>query len=138
MCHLPQEDEKSKHGGLVSNNTSYDMNKVPNIQVRKFESGATRDTEEGKVDYEGFLSPIVLEEFGKYMNKHRFQSNKELRDSDNWMKGIPKEVYMKSAWRHFHDWWMEHRGYESREGMKDALMGLLFNVMVYTFEVLKD
>ena len=36
------------------------------------------------------------------------------------------------------DWWLEHRGYKSREGLEDALMGVLFNVMGYTFEVLKD
>jgi len=106
-------------------------------KVRKFNTGATRDTDEGKNDYEGFLSPIVLKEFGNYMTKHRIQSDGSLRDSDNWQKGIPREAYIKSAFRHFHDLWMEHRGYKSREGMKDALMGLLFNIMGYTHEYLK-
>jgi len=109
-----------------------------NNQVRRFDSGATRDQDLNKIDFEGFLSPIVLEEFGKYMLKHQKQANGELRPSDNWQKGMPRDVYMKSAWRHFHDWWMEHREYESREGMKDALNGLLFNVMGYMHELLKE
>ena len=107
-------------------------------QVRIFDSGATRDQDDEKIDFEGFLSPTVLEEFGKYMLKHQTQTNGELRSSDNWQKGMPRDVYMKSAWRHFHDWWMEHRGYESREGVKDALNGLLFNIMGYMYELLKE
>lgn len=107
-------------------------------KVRTFESGATRDQDLNKLDFEGFLSPLVLEEFAKYMHKNRIQSDGSMRSSENWQKGIPKDAYMKSAFRHFHDWWKEHRGYESREGMKDALMGLLFNVMGYTFEILKE
>jgi len=107
-------------------------------KIRKFMTGATRDTEEGKNDYEGFLNPIVIKAYGNYMTKHRIQSDGNLRDSDNWQKGIPKDAYIKSAFRHFLDWWLEHRGYKSREGIKDALMALLFNVMGYAYEVLKE
>jgi len=107
-------------------------------KIRKFMTGATRDTEEGKNDYEGFLNPIVIKAYGNYMAKHRIQSDGNLRDSDNWQKGIPKDAYIKSAFRHFLDWWLEHRGYKSREGIKDALMALLFNVMGYAYEVLKE
>ena len=105
--------------------------------MRKFITGATRDSEEGKLDYEGFLSPAVLKAYAEYMNKHRIQSD-HVRDSDDWQKGIPKEVYMKSAWRHFFDWWLEHRGHKSRDGLKDALCGLLFNAMGYLHELLKE
>jgi hypothetical protein len=107
-------------------------------KIRQFNTGATRDTDEGKYDYEGFLSPLVIQRFAQYMNKHRKQSNGELRDSDNWQKGIPKDAYMKSAWRHFIDWWMEHRGHLSREGIEDALCALLFNVQGYLHEYLKE
>lgn len=106
--------------------------------IRKFETGATRDIDTAKLDYEGFLSPIVLEAFAKYMHKHRIQPDGKLRDSDNWQKGIPKSAYMKSGIRHFMDWWMEHRGYESRDGLDDALCGLIFNAMGYLFETLKE
>jgi hypothetical protein len=105
---------------------------------RNFSTGAYRDTEEGKFDYEGFLSPIVLEEFAKYMDKHRKQSDGRIRASDNWQLGQPKDTYMKSGFRHFMDWWLEHRGYESRDGMKEALSALMFNVMGYLHELLKE
>lgn len=106
-------------------------------KIRQFNTGATRDTDEGKYDYEGFLSPLVIERFGQYMNKHRKQSDGSLRDSDNWQKGIPFDAYMKSAWRHFIDWWKEHRRFGSREGIEDALCALLFNVQGYLHEYLK-
>jgi len=105
--------------------------------MRQFNTGATRDSEEGKFDYEGFYNPLVVKRFGQYMDKHRKQADGKLRDSDNWQKGIPKDAYIKSAWRHFMDWWMEHRGYKSRDGLEDALCALLFNVQGYLFEILK-
>lgn len=46
--------------------------------------------------------------------------------------------YMKSGCRHFFDWWLEHRGHKSREGLENALCGLLFNTMGYLHEYLKD
>lgn len=105
---------------------------------RYFESGAYRDSVDEKFDYEGFLSPLVLEAYGAYMHKHRRQSDGEMRDSDNWQRGIPREQYMKSAWRHFMDLWSAHRGYPSRDGLDEALGGLLFNVMGYWHECLKE
>ena len=106
--------------------------------MREFSTGATRDNEEGKYDYEGFYSPLVVKRFGQYMDKHRKQADGKLRDSDNWQKGIPKDAYIKSAWRHFMDLWLEHRGYKSREGIEDALCALLFNIQGYLFEILKE
>ncbi|KKK57774.1 hypothetical protein LCGC14_3051090 [marine sediment metagenome] len=106
-------------------------------KIRTFTTGATRDSEEGKHDYEGFLSPLVMKRFGEYMTKHRIQSDGSVRDSDNWQKGIPQTAYIKSAWRHFIDWWMEHRGLGSREGLEDALCALLFNIQGYLHEHLK-
>ena len=106
--------------------------------MRKFDSGATRDTDENKVDFEGYLNPLVLQRFGHYMLKHQLQADGQLRASDNWQKGMTKEVYIKSGLRHVHDWWMEHRGYTSREGLQDALCGVLFNVMGYLLEDLRE
>ncbi len=106
--------------------------------MRNFESGATRDNEEGKFDYEGFLSPLVIEAYGKYMHKHRKQADGKLRDSDNWQKGIPKTAYIKSAFRHFIDIWKEHRGFRSKDGLEEALCALLFNIQGYLYEYLKE
>ncbi len=106
--------------------------------MRKFETGATRNSDEGKYDYEGFISPLVLERYGEYMNKHRKQADGNLRDSDNWQKGIPRTAYMKSGWRHFVDWWKEHRGIPTKDGIEEAMFALLFNVMGYAHEYLKE
>lgn len=113
-------------------------------QVRQFETGATRDTDAGKPDYEGFLSPLVVERFGEYMNGHRVQSDGGQRASDNWQRGIPQPEYLRSAWRHLVDWWKLHRGYptvDRKTGrsviLEEALCALLFNVQGYLHEVLK-
>jgi len=103
--------------------------------MRKFNTGATRDSEDNKNDYEGFLSPLVIERFGDYMTKHRVQPDGNLRDSDNWQKGIPKDAYMKSMWRHFLSVWKGHR---SGSVPQEELCALLFNVMGLLHEELKD
>jgi hypothetical protein len=106
--------------------------------LRSFETGATRDTNEGKLDFEGFLSPTVLHQFARYMNMNRLQSDGNLRSSDNWQKGMPLDVYMKSGFRHFFVWWTEHRE-DTQDGraMMAAICGLMFNVMGYMHELLK-
>jgi hypothetical protein len=106
--------------------------------MRTFKTGATRDQDLEKYDYEGFLSPLVLERYGEFMHKHRKQIDGNLRDSDNWQKGIPKNAYIKSGWRHFMDIWKEHRGIKTKEGLEDALCALLFNTMGYLHETLKE
>lgn len=106
--------------------------------IRVFATGANRNTDKGKLDFEGFLSPLVIQRFAEYMHRNRFLENGDFRDSDNWQKGIPKDAYMKSGWRHFFDWWQEHRNIKSREGVEEALCGLMFNCMGYLHEYLKE
>ena len=105
--------------------------------MRKFDSGATRNTDTNKLDFEGFLSPLVLERFAEYMHENRLQADGELRDSDNLQKGIPKDEYMKSMWRHFFDVWKHKRGLEVKEDKQTALCALLFNIMGLLHEELK-
>lgn len=102
--------------------------------IRTFPTGATRDSEAGKLDYEGFLSPFALEAYAEYMNYHRVQSDGTLRASDNWQRGIPIDQYMKSLFRHFMAAWKTHRGglvFDERDhhlvGLREALCGVLFN-----------
>lgn len=105
--------------------------------VREFSSGATRDTATGKHDFEGYLSPLVLNRFAEYMTKHREQNDGSLRASDNWQKGIPQDQYMKSAWRHFIEWWTLHRTPWHGNEVEEALCALMFNIMGYLHEHLK-
>lgn len=105
--------------------------------MRQFKTGATRNDDSEKYDYEGFLSPLVIERFAKYMHKHRLQSDGKLRDSDNWQKGIPQDAYMKSGWRHFFSWWKGHRKLKADEDIEESICALIFNAQGYLHEHLK-
>jgi hypothetical protein len=105
--------------------------------MRSFDTGATRDTADGKLDMEGFTHPMVEKQFAKYMNMNRLQSDGNLRASDNWQKGIPIDAYMKSLRRHHDDVWLEHRGFDTEAGLVAALCGIIFNAKGYLLEHLK-
>jgi len=111
--------------------------------MRQFDTGATRDSDTLKLDYDGFLSPLVLRRYAEYLNKHRTQADGKLRDSDNWQKGIPLTAYMKSLWRHFMDVWSYHRGIGQVSHSVDkclreeALCAVIFNASGYLHEILK-
>ena len=108
-------------------------------EIVQFDTGATRSGGE-KLDYEGFLSPLVLKKYAEYMHQHRIQPDGSLRDSDNWQKGIPYDSYMKSLSRHFMDLWLIHRGHpkEATESLQDSLCAILFNAMGILHEIEKS
>jgi hypothetical protein len=109
-------------------------------QIRTFPTGATRNSSEGKLDYKGFLSPIVLKRYAMYLHKHRKQADGVMRGSDNWKLGIDKDTYMESKLRHTMDMWLHHEGYgdQATETLEDSICGDLFNTMGYLFELLKE
>lgn len=111
---------------------------------REFKTGATRDRAEGKLDYEAFLSPSVLERYAQYMDKHRLSSDGTLRDGDNWQRGIPIQVYQKSLVRHLFQAWGVWRGQKVLDDrgdaidIEEALCAIIFNSMGMLHEVLID
>jgi len=110
--------------------------------TREFETGANRNSAEGKLEYHGFNSPVVDLAYGKYMHKHRFLEDGTLRDSDNWKKGFPIQVIRTSIGTHNKDYELIMDGYTVMENGKettliDALMGLRFNVNAHLHELLK-
>ncbi len=112
--------------------------------MREFDTGATRNTDTDKLDFEGFFSPLVFKRCAEYLNKHRVQADGKLRDSDNWQKGIPFIVYMKSLWRHFLDMWTAHRLSSDKprtkhddEDFEEAICAVIFNASGYLHELLK-
>lgn len=107
-------------------------------EMREFGTGATRNSDTGKYDYEGFLSPLVLERFAEYMTKHRVQADGQTRASDNWQKGIPLDAYIKSGYRHFLDWWRQHRGLKGDDTLEESICALMFNAQGYLHETLKQ
>ena len=105
---------------------------------RTFDTGANRNSDNGKLDIEGFIDPLALKTYCEYMHKHRFLEDGTMRASDNWKKGIPVEEYTKSLLRHVLDAWLENRSYDSREGKIDAYCGILFNAFGLLYEELRN
>lgn len=108
--------------------------------LRTFETGATRDTAEGKHEPWGFCSALVEKRFCEYMHEHRKQSDGNLRDSDNWKKGIPVDAYYHSLSRHIQDLRLHFEGFntEAREdSLEEVLCSVLFNVQGMLHEVIK-
>lgn len=126
---------------------TYQSNQAPTMH--QFATGATRSSDEGKNDYEGFLSPTVLEAFGNYMNKHRIQADGGVRDSDNWQKGIALASYKKSLVRHVFELWSLWRGHTparvakempnatQRERMLETACAVMFNLQGFIHEYLQ-
>jgi hypothetical protein len=108
-------------------------------KIRKFESGATRDTDEGKLDFEAYLNPLVLLRYAEYMQEHETRSDGTKREADDWQQGMPSREYMKSLKRHETDAWLLHRGYlgVATQDMQEALCGVIFNAMGYLFNELE-
>lgn len=112
---------------------SLDLFETDTESMRTFSGGATRDLADGKLSYIRFLSPEVLTEYCRYLEKHR-DTAAGRRAQDNWKSGIPRDVYMDSIGRHFWELWAAWEiGYIPR----DALNALLFNVMGLMYEEIK-
>lgn len=114
-------------------------------RVRKFETGATRDSDEGKFDIEGFLNPLVLHRYFEYMHQHRKMADGSFREGDNWQHLFGegkkhKDVCIKSLLRHTFDLWLYHRGYKEKatEFLEDSICGIIFNANAYLFKILLD
>lgn len=102
---------------------------TPDLRVgRTFVTGATRDTDEGKLDWEGFISPMAMEEFASYMHGHRTQLDGVVRDSDNWKNGMPRVAYVKSLIRHTWDLWLVWSLDRNPAALRILLCAILFNV----------
>ena len=120
------------------------INGVPQTDdgtMRTFESGATRDTNDGKLNFAGFLSLPALTQYAKYMSMNRLQSDGGIRDADNWKAGFPIESYVESAFRHYLDWLKYHQSDNRTPEMNNegiaAVCGLIFNAMGFLHEWLK-
>jgi len=112
-------------------------------QIRKFSTGATRDTSEGKYEYARHLDSRSLRRYIAYMHQHRRLADGSTREPDNWKQGMA-ESYMDSLWRHVMDVWeisqhgsaLDHRTGQPVD-LEEALCGVLFNAFGMLYEVLK-
>lgn len=111
--------------------------------MRTFDTGATRSPLGDKLEYAGFLSPLVLKRFAEYMHKHRAQADGTIRDSRNWQKGIPLSSYEDSLIRHVIDVWLWCEGLDCEiednieDNIEDVLCAVIFNAQGMLFELLR-
>lgn len=109
-------------------------------EVRKFETGASRDSDDGKLKIEGFLDPLVDKRYSEYMHGHRKMTDGSLRSGDNWQKGIPLSAYGDSMVRHVLDFRLHFDGYPNEAvdlDIESVLCAIIFNARGYLFEILK-
>jgi hypothetical protein len=104
----------------------------PGQTIRKFGTGATRDTATGKLSYIKALCPLVLTRYVEYIGEHRRLPDGSIRDWDNWKQGIPPEVCLDSEGRHFLADWLMAEGYSVEDnhgpvGEEDTLCAIIFN-----------
>ena len=74
------------------------MNKMMDNN-RQFDTGAQRDTSEGKLR----MSLIPQQELERVMR--RYLDGAEKYGENNWMKGMPMSVYYDCMHRHLLAWW---------------------------------
>jgi len=112
------------------------------VEIRKFSTGATRDTVDDKLSYVKALSPIVLQRYVQYLDSHRKQPDGSMRDFDNWKKGIPQDVYLDGLGRHFVATWLLAQGFPAEDNhgpvtLEDSLCALIFGASGWLYELLK-
>jgi hypothetical protein len=83
---------------------------------RQFSSGAQRDQAEGKLR----MSLVPQEELKRVMR--RYLDGAEKYGENNWMKGMPLEVYYDCAHRHLEAWW---RAEEDEDHAAAAIWNIL-------------
>ncbi len=112
-------------------------------QIRTFDTGATRDTANGKLNYRKALSPIVLQRYVQYLNAHRKQADGSMRDFDNWKQGILIEAYFEGLGRHDMAVWLLYDGFPAEDNhgsvtLEDTLCAIIFNSSGWLHELLKE
>ena len=115
----------------------------PTWGIRTFDTGAIRDTVDGKLNYIRTLSPLVMERYVKYIGEHRVQPDGSLRDWGNWKKGVPQEVYLEGQDRHHRAVWKLIQGYPAFDNhgpvtLQDSLCGVLFNAIGMLHDILEE
>ncbi len=137
MVMLNDWPEDEHHKVLESDIERLDLAARDRVAIgRTFNTGATRDTDEGKLDWEGFIAPLWMQRFAEYMHTNRTQVDGDLRDADNWQKGMPRRQYMKSLIRHTWNLWMEWRGQRRGRLLLELLCAIQFNVQGLGYELL--
>lgn len=89
----------------------------------QFESGAVRDSQEGKVDFVETVSFTAHERYARYMT-----GKKEKYGDGNFKKGIPISSYEKSLLRHVDKYFRNKYEDGNDEPDEDHLAAMRFNI----------
>ena len=83
---------------------------------RQFDTGAQRDTGEGKLR----MSLLPQQELKRVMK--RYLDGAETYGENNWLKGMPHSALYDSAQRHLMQWW-------SKDSSEDHLAAAAWNII---------
>lgn len=83
---------------------------------RHFESGAQRDTGDGKLQ----MSLLPHDELQRVLKRYKDGADKY--GANNWKEGMPLSVYYDSAQRHMQAWW-------SGDTSEDHAAAVIWNMM---------
>ncbi len=91
--------------------------------MRKFNTGAVRDNEDGKIDFIETISYTAHARYAKYMT-----GKKATYGEGNFKKGIPIEAYEKSLMRHIDKYFRNKYEGGKDELDQDHLAAMRFNI----------
>lgn len=92
-------------------------------KITTFKSGAIRDNQEGKPDFNETISWTAFNRYAKYMT-----GKKAKYGAGNFKKGIPTSSYVASMLRHV-DKWMRNTYENGQDELnEDHLSAIVFNV----------
>lgn len=91
--------------------------------IRKFESGAIRDSEENKESYTETISWTAFKRYAEYMT-----AKKQKYGAGNFKKGIPIASYEESLMRHISKYMINKYENGDLEKDQDHLSAIIFNV----------
>lgn len=97
--------------------------KIKDIGKRQFESGAQRDSEEGKENYIESISWLALRRYSFYM-----KSCEKRYGKGNYKKGIPTDSYERSLMRHLQKYLANKYEGANLEPEVDHLSAAFFNL----------
>lgn len=92
------------------------------MSITKFDTGAIRDSQEGKETYVETVSFRALRRFATYMT-----GKKKKYGAGNFKKGIPIENYEESLWRHVIKYFENKYEGGTVEKEEDHLAAIVFN-----------
>jgi len=98
-------------------------------KITTFDSGAIRDSQDGKESYAETISWVSLKRYAEYMTAKKIKYG-----SGNFKKGIPISSYEESLMRHISKYFINKYENGDLEKSEDHLSAIVFNAFGIMFE----